>query len=89
MTAQASEADHGESLLKLASPGLITESLFFERAWQSAQTLLASAILGVGTCTVASCLRVMNFAGCSRFQRFHRVLNRAKRSPSKQASVYG
>src|SRR3954463_13083358 len=63
---------------KLASLSLIFESLFSKRVWQSAQVLLAGAILCVGTRTVASCLRVMGLAGFSRFQRFHRVLNRAK-----------
>ncbi len=63
---------------KLASVSLIFESLFSKRVWQSAQVLLAGAILCVGTRTVASCLRVMGLAGFSRFQRFHRVLSRAK-----------
>lgn len=63
---------------KLASLSLIFESLFSKRVWQSAQVLLAGAILCVGTRTVASCLRVMGLAGFSRFQRFHRVLSRAK-----------
>jgi hypothetical protein len=63
---------------KLASLSLIFESLFSKRVWQSALVLLAGAILCVGTRTVASCLRVMGLAGFSRFQRFHRVLSRAK-----------
>jgi hypothetical protein len=63
---------------KLASVSLIFESLFSKRVWQSAQVLLAGAILCVGTRTVASCLHVMGLAGFSRFQRFHRVLSRAK-----------
>lgn len=63
---------------KLASLSLIFESLFSKRVWQSAQVLLAGAILCVGTRTVASCLRVMGLAGFSRFQRFHRVLSRAE-----------
>jgi hypothetical protein len=62
---------------KLASLSLIFESLFSKRVWRSARVLLAGAILCVGTRTVASCLRVMGLAGFSRFQRFHRVLNRA------------
>lgn len=63
---------------KLASLSLIFESLFSKRVWQSAQVLLAGAILCVGTRTVASCLRVMGLAGFSRYQRFHRVLSRAE-----------
>jgi hypothetical protein len=63
---------------KLASLSLIFESLFSKRVWQSALVLLAGAFLCVGTRTVASCLRVMGLAGFSRFQRFHRVLSRAK-----------
>jgi hypothetical protein len=63
---------------KLASLSLIFESLFSKRVWQSAQILLAGAILCVGTRTVSACLRVMGLAEFSRFQRFHRVLNRAR-----------
>ncbi len=63
---------------KLASISLVFESLFSKRVRQSAQVLLAGAILCVGTRTVTACLRVMGLAGFSRFQRFHRVLNRAK-----------
>jgi hypothetical protein len=62
---------------KLAPFSLIFEPLFSKRVWQSAQILLTGAILCVGTRTVTACLRVMGLAGFSRFQRFHRVLNRA------------
>lgn len=63
---------------KLASLSLIFESLFSKRVWRSAQILLSGAILCVGTRTVSACLRVMGLARFSRFQRFHRVLNRAR-----------
>jgi hypothetical protein len=63
---------------RLAPLSLIFESLFSKRVWQSAQILLAGAILCVGTRTVSACLRVMGLAKFSRFQRFHRVLNRAR-----------
>jgi hypothetical protein len=63
---------------KLASISLVFESLFSKRVWQSSQILLAGAILCVGSRTVTACLRVMGLAEFSRFQRFHRVLNRAK-----------
>jgi hypothetical protein len=66
------------SSFKLASSSLIFESLFSKRVWRSAQILLTGAILCVGTRTVTACLRVMGLAEFSRFQRFHRVLNRAK-----------
>lgn len=62
---------------RLASLSLIFESLFSKRVWQSAQILLTGAILCVGTRTVTAALRVMGLAEFSRFQRFHRVLNRA------------
>ena len=63
---------------RLAPLSLIFESLFSKRVWRSAQILLAGAILCVGTRTVLACLRVMGLAEFSRFQQFHRVLNRAR-----------
>lgn len=68
---------------KLAPLSLIFESLFSKRLWQSVQILLTGAILSVGTRTVTAALRVVDMAEDTRFQRFHRVLNRAKWSSVK------
>lgn len=68
---------------KLASLSLIFESLFSKRLWQSVQILLTGAILSVGTRTVTAALRVVGMAEDTRFQRFHRVLSRAKWSSVK------
>lgn len=68
---------------KLASLSLIFGSLFSKRVWQSVQILLTGAILSVGARTVTAALRVMGLAEDPRFQRFHRVLSRAKWSSVK------
>lgn len=47
------------------------------RVWCHAQVLLVGAILAPGIRTVAAILRVMGLSQCRRFQRYHRVLNRA------------
>lgn len=52
--------------------------LFTKRVFQSAQVLLAGAILAPGKRTVTAALRVLGLAQESQFQTYHRVLNRAK-----------
>lgn len=52
--------------------------LFSKRVWQSAQLLLTGAILAVGSRTVTAVLRVMGLSQEKQFQKYHRVLNRAK-----------
>ena len=51
--------------------------LFSRRVWCHTQVLLVGAILAPGLRTVAAILRVMGLSRCRRFQRYHRVLNRA------------
>jgi hypothetical protein len=51
--------------------------LFSRRVWCHAQVLLVGAILAPAIRTVAAVLRVMGLGQCTRFQRYHRVLNRA------------
>jgi len=51
--------------------------LFSRRVWGHAQVLLGGAILAPGRRTVAAALRVMGLEREPRFERYHRVLNRA------------
>lgn len=51
--------------------------LFSKRVFQSAQVLLAGAILAPGKRTVTSVLRIMGLSQERHFQTYHRVLNRA------------
>src|SRR2546422_6686890 len=51
--------------------------LFSRRVWGHAQVLLGGAILTPGRRTVAAALRVMGLEQEPRFERYHRVLNRA------------
>lgn len=54
------------------------ESIFTQSTWQYACTLLLGSILANGKRTVSSALRVMGLANCRRFERYHRVLSKAK-----------
>jgi hypothetical protein len=63
---------------ELANVIVVFAPLFSKGVWQAAQVLLTGALLAVGPRTVASILRVMGHAKEVQFQRFHRVLNRAK-----------
>jgi hypothetical protein len=51
---------------------------FTKPTWKYAQTLLTGAILCNGKRTVSSALRVMGLALERRFERYHRVLSKAK-----------
>ena len=51
--------------------------LFSKRVFQSAQVLLAGAILATGKRTVTSVLRIMGLSQERHFQTYHRVLSRA------------
>lgn len=51
---------------------------FSERTWDWVQVLVVGAILAPGKRTVTSVLRVMGLSEERQFQRYHRVLNRAK-----------
>ena len=52
--------------------------LFSQPTWAHAQILLVGAILCRGPRTVASALRVMGLSDERRFEKYHRVLNRAR-----------
>jgi DDE superfamily endonuclease len=52
--------------------------LFAGRVWHRALILLGGAILAPGRRTVAAALRVMGLEREPRFERYHRVLNRAR-----------
>lgn len=52
--------------------------LFSKRVWEHAKVLLVGAILAPGKRTVTSCLRVMGLSDEKRFEKYHRVLNRAR-----------
>ena len=51
--------------------------LFSRRVWPRAVVLLVGALLAPGPRTVTAVLRVMGLAQEARFERYHRVLNRA------------
>lgn len=53
-------------------------SLFTDRLWPRARTLLVGAMLVSGRRTVASVLRVMGLSQERRFKNYHRVLSRAR-----------
>jgi hypothetical protein len=51
--------------------------LFSKRLWPHAQVLLMGAILAPGKRTVSAALRAAGLGRARRFERYHRVLNRA------------
>src|SRR5215208_6041714 len=52
--------------------------LFGRRVWPSALVLVVGTLLAPGKRTVTAALRVMGLAHTRRFERYHRVLNRAQ-----------
>jgi DDE superfamily endonuclease len=52
--------------------------LFSRRIWPRVLVLLAGTLLAPGKRTVTAALRVMGLAQSPRFERYHRVLNRAR-----------
>jgi hypothetical protein len=52
--------------------------VFSHRIWPRVLVLVAGALLAPGKRTVAATLRVMGLAQTPRFERYHRVLNRAR-----------
>ncbi len=52
--------------------------VFSERTWDWVQVLVVGAILAPGKRTVSSVLRVVGLSDEKQYQRYHRVLNRAK-----------
>ena len=61
--------------------------LFSKRVFTQVQMLLLGAILAPAGRTVSSCLRVMGVAEQPQFQRYHRVLNRARWSALKAGRI--
>src|SRR5215210_6566514 len=59
--------------------------LFSKRLWPHVQVLLAGTILAPGKRTVSAALRAVGLGSARRFERYHRVLNRAEWS-SREAS---
>jgi DDE superfamily endonuclease len=51
---------------------------FSRGVWSHVLVLVAGAILAPGRRTVTAALRVMGLSQCQRFERYHRVLNRAR-----------
>lgn len=52
--------------------------LFSRRLWPRVRVLVAGTLLAPGKRTVTAALRVMGLAQTRRFERYHRVLNRAR-----------
>lgn len=52
--------------------------LVSKRVWAHAQVLIVGALLAPGKRTVTAVLRVMGLSQEARFQKYHRVLNRAR-----------
>src|SRR3954454_24067465 len=52
--------------------------LFNRRSWPHVLVLVAGMLLAPGKRTVTVALRVMGLAQTRRFERYHRVLNRAR-----------
>src|SRR5688572_32605386 len=52
--------------------------LFSRRIWPRVLVLVAGTLLAPGKRTVTAALRVLGLAQAPRFERYHRVLNRAR-----------
>lgn len=61
--------------------------LFSKRVWEHAQVLLVGALLAPGKRTVTAVLRVLGLEQEPHFQKYHRVLNRARWSELAVARV--
>src|SRR5919205_3843061 len=61
--------------------------LFSKRVWLHVQVLLMGAILAPGKRTVSATLRAAGSERARRFERYHRVLNRAAWSSRKASRV--
>lgn len=61
--------------------------VFSERTWDWVPVLVIGAILAPGKRTVTSVLRVMGLSEERQFQRYHRVLNRAKWSSLQVSQI--
>jgi hypothetical protein len=61
--------------------------LLSKRVWEHAQVLIVGALLAPGKRTVTAVLRVMGLSQEGQFQKYHRVLNRARWSSLAVARV--
>src|SRR5215831_493855 len=61
--------------------------LFSKRVWEQVQVLVVGALLAPGQRTVTAVLRVMGLSQERQFQKYHRVLNRARWSSLALARV--
>src|SRR5215831_14732704 len=61
--------------------------LFSKRVWEHVEVLVVGALLAPGKRTVTAVLRVMGLSQEGQFQRYHRVLNRARWSSVAVARV--
>ncbi len=61
--------------------------LFTRPTWKHAQILLIGTLLAQGPRTVTAALRVMGLSEERRFERYHRVLNRARWSTPRAARI--
>ena len=62
-------------------------ALFTQPVWHHVQVLWIGAMLCRGPRTVAAVLRVMGLGGERRFEKYHRVLNRARWSGLQGAKI--
>lgn len=60
---------------------------FSKRVWKSAQVLLIGAILAPGKRTVTAALEVLGLKDEPQYQKYHRVLNRAKWSSLQVSQI--
>lgn len=66
---------------------ILFQPLFSKRVYAHATVLVAGAILTPGGRTVANALRIMGLDHQAAFQNYHRVLNRARWSPSQASRI--
>ena len=57
---------------------VVFQPLFTKPVWEHAKVLLLGALLARGKRTVTACLRVVGLSQEKAFQKYHRVLNRAR-----------
>lgn len=62
-------------------------SLFSKRVWEHVEVLVVGALLAPGKRTVTAVLRVLGLSQEGQFQKYHRVLNRARWSSLAVARV--
>ena len=60
---------------------------FSKRVWEQVEVLVVGAVLAPGKRTVTAVLRVMGLSQEGQFQKYHRVLNRARWSSVAVARV--